>query len=129
MGHNSGRKEQTERETREAIASFARDQQATAIVDRWNAELADRKRPQFSPTLEAAFRSGRPWLRVYCPGCQQQTDVDLRRIVRPQAFPVMGLRAALVCETLCRGQGPTPELLGLHQLPFERRRVTWKDRA
>ena len=130
MGHNSGHnKEEAERATREWRISLARDKQAAAIVDRWNSELADGKRPQFSPTLEAAFRARRPWLRVYCPGCQMENDVDLRRIVRPQDFPIVGLRAALVCETLCRGQGPVPVLRGLHQFPFDRRRVTWKDRA
>ena len=30
-------------------------------------------------------------------------------------FPIMALRAALVCETLCRGGGPQPVLLGLDQ--------------
>ena len=129
MGHNSGRREETERATREFLISHARDQQAALIVDRWNTELADGKRPQFSPTLEAAFRARRPWLRVYCPGCQMQNDVDLRRIVRPQDFPIASLRAALVCETMCRGQGPMPVLRGLHQLPIDLKRVMWKDRA
>ena len=129
MGHNSGAREEAERATREALISHARDQQAAVIVERWNTELADGKRPQFSPTLEAALRARRPWLRVYCSGCQTQTDVDLRRIVRPQDFPIVGLRAALVCETLCRGQGPVPVLCGLHPFPFDRRRVTWKDGA
>jgi hypothetical protein len=49
--------------------------------------------------------------RLFCPGCQQQHEIDLRRIVRPRDFPIMALRAALVCETMCRGGGPPPQLL------------------
>jgi hypothetical protein len=109
--------------------AFARNTQATAIVDKWNAELADGKRPQFSPTLEAAFRARRPWLRLHCGGRAQQYEIDLRRIVRPPDFPIMALRATLVCESLCRGEGPTPTLLGLAALPYDRKRVTWGDRA
>jgi hypothetical protein len=58
MAHNSG-----ERPERIKIAGLsardnaARDGQAVAIVDKWIAELAAGKRPQFSPTLEAAFRA------------------------------------------------------------------------
>ena len=95
----------------------ARDAQARTIVDKWNVELAAGKRPQFSPTLEAAFRARRPWLRLHCPGCDQVYEIDLRKIVRPQDFPIMALRAALVCESICRGQGPQPRLLALAAAP------------
>jgi hypothetical protein len=55
MGHNSGRRTEEFR-----VASLiardkaARDAQARTIVEAWCAELAADKRPQFSPTLEAA---------------------------------------------------------------------------
>ncbi len=39
----------------------------------------------------------------------------------------MGLRAALTCELMCRGQGPAPKLLGLHAAPYDRKRITWDD--
>jgi hypothetical protein len=92
---------------------FAARKEATAIVERWNAELAGKHVPQFSPTIGAAMRADKPWLRLYCPGCRQVYQVDLRCIVRPRDFPVTGLRAALVCESMCRSAGPPPELLGL----------------
>ena len=100
---------------------------AVRIVEAWNAELAAERVPLFSPTIDAALLAGRPWLRLYCPGCQQQYDVDLRTIVRPPDYPIMGLRAAMVCESMCRGQGPVPTLLGLHAVPHDRKRVTWQD--
>jgi hypothetical protein len=96
----------------------ARDE-ATALVERWNAQLAEGRAPQFSPTIGAAMRAGKPWLRVHCPGCRQVYEVDLRRIVRPSDFPITGIRAALVCESMCRRAGPKPELLGLAALPYE----------
>jgi hypothetical protein len=55
MGHNSGaRTERMRIATLTARDKAARDAQAAAIIDQWNAELAAAKRPQFSPTLEAA---------------------------------------------------------------------------
>jgi hypothetical protein len=89
-----------------------------AIVDR------GASRPQFSPTIEAAFRARRPWLRLFCAGCQQQYEIDLRRIVRPADFPIMALRAALVCESMYLGDGPVPQLLGLERVPFDHRKRT-----
>ena len=128
MGHDSGRRtEQLKIATLTARDEAGRDAQARAIVEKWCADLAAAKRPQFSPTLEAAFRARRPWLRLFCPGCQQQHEIDLRKIVRPQDFPIMGLRAAKVCESMCRGSGPEPQLLGLERLPFDHNKRTAAD--
>jgi hypothetical protein len=80
MGHNSrARPERIRIAALTAREKAARDAQAAAIVDRWCAELAAGQRPQFSPTLEAAFRARRPWLRLFCAGCQQQYEIDLRK--------------------------------------------------
>jgi hypothetical protein len=127
MGHNKGRTEQLRAAALTARENAARDAEAVAIVERWNAQLAAGRRPQFSPTLEAAFRARRPWLRLFCPGCQQQYEIDMRKIVRPQDFPIMGLRAAMVCESMCRGEGPAPQLLGLDRLPFDYSKRTAED--
>ena len=128
MGHNSGqRTEQLRIAALTAREKATRDAQARAIVEKWCAELADEKRPLFSPTLEAAFRARRPWLRLYCVGCQQQYEIDLRKIVRPQDFPIMAVRGALVCESMCRGDGPAPQLLGLEPVPFDHRKRTAAD--
>ena len=60
MGHNSGaRPERIRIATLSARNEVVRDAQAVAITNQWNAELAAAKRPQFSPTLEAAFRARR----------------------------------------------------------------------
>jgi hypothetical protein len=49
-----------------------------------------------------------------------------RQATRPKDFPIMGLRAAMVCESMCRGVGPKPQLLGVHPLPFDHRKLSWR---
>jgi hypothetical protein len=93
-----------------------------------NAELAAGKRPQFSPTLEAALRARHPWLRLFSAGGQKQYEIDLRKIVRPADFPIMALRAALVCESMCRGGAPAPQLLGLETVPLDYNKRTAADK-
>lgn len=88
---------------------------AVAIVGRWNADLAADQVPQFSPTIGAAIRARRPWLQILCPGCRQVYELDLRRVVRPQDFPISGL--SLTCESGCLGQGPKPKLVALVEFP------------
>jgi hypothetical protein len=107
----------------------AADKEAAALVERFNAALSEQREPQFSPTIGAALRAGKPFLRVHCPGCRQVADVDLRTIVRPRDFPITALRAAMRCESMCRGQGPRVEIVGLVSLPYDPRKITWRDRA
>jgi len=113
---------------RDAAERAARDE-AAKIVDRWNAQLAERRTPQFSPTIGAAFQAGKPWLCIHCPGCRQVYEVDLRKIVRPPDFPIMALRAAMVCESMCRGAATRPDLIELAALPYDARKLTSLDRA
>jgi len=86
--------------------------EALNLVEAWNAKLAEGVTPQFSPTIGCAINAGLPWLR---PGCQQTTDLDLRRIVRPRDYPIAALK--LTCEAMCRGQAPKPQLIGLFASP------------
>ena len=102
------------------LASQVQDRQrdeaeARRIVDAWNAQIEQRRVPQFSPTIGAAINAGKPWLRLHCPGCRQVYEIDLRRIVRPREFPIAALQ--LTCESGCRRQGPKPELVGLFGAP------------
>jgi hypothetical protein len=60
---------------------LAARKEATELVERWNGELDAKRTPQFSPTIRAAMRAGKPWLRLYCPGCRQVYQIDLRCIV------------------------------------------------
>jgi len=48
--------------------------EALNLVEAWNAKLAAGSTPQFSPTIGCAINAGMPWLRLHCPGCQQNTD-------------------------------------------------------
>src|SRR5262249_45796873 len=89
--------------------------EALNLVEAWNAKLAEGATPQFSPTIGCAINAGMPWLRLHCPGCQQTTDLDLRRIVRSRDYPIAALK--LTCEAMCRGQAPRPKLIGLFAAP------------
>jgi hypothetical protein len=128
MGHNSGQREAEwrEREQREAH-DRERVTDAIAVVKQWNVRLAAGKPAHWSPTIGAAILARKPWLRLYCPGCRQQHELDLRRVVRPREFPITAL--LLTCESGCRGQSPRPVLLGLVSVPYDRKRLTWEDSA
>ena len=70
-------------------------------MERWNAELAtatDRSSPP-------------PWRQPFAPA------VHGYDCFVPD-FPIMALRGALVCESMCRGGGPAPQLLGLKGVPL-----------
>lgn len=124
MGHNSwiARVKRIEGNQRHATdREMAAD--AVALVEKWNADLERRKDaaygfgaraelPQFSPTIGAALRAGKPFLRVWCRACDQVGHVDLRRVVRPREFPIVAIVDALRCQGACRGAGD-PVLIGL----------------
>ena len=132
MGHNSWRAkvkriedQQRDSTDRELLAD------AVALVDRWNADLARRsdaaygfaeraRYPQFSPHIGAAIRAGKPFLRLLCPACRQHGEVDLRKVVRPDDFPIGAIYDAMVCTFGgCRGRGdnPPPIPVGLFARP------------
>lgn len=132
MGHNSWRAkvERIENQQRDDTArELAAD--AVAVVDKWNADLelrrqdryglADRRHyPQFSPHIGAALRAGTPWLRLFCPACEQFGDLDLRQVVRPADTPIGAIYDVLVCTFGgCRGRGdsPPPVPVGLYAGP------------
>jgi len=110
MGHNSwkARADRIEHVQRDAASrEFVAD--AVALVEKWNADIerrkvagfgyADRKRlPQFSPHIGTALLAGKPFLRLLCPACQQQGDVDLRKIVRPASYRLGSFRCPFKCQ-------------------------------
>ena len=69
--------------------------EALNLVEAWNAKLAAKQPPQFSPTIGCAINAGMPWLRLHCPGCRQVYELDLRRVVRPRDFPNHGTATGL----------------------------------
>jgi len=132
MGHNSW-KSKVERIERMQRYSADRTLVADAleVVEKWNADLRTAREdahygysdlkllPQFCPTIGCAIRAGRPYLRLLCPACKQHGDVDLRRVVRPANFPIMGIYDALVCTVGCGGRrdAPRPDVIGLFEGP------------
>ena len=140
MGHNSWIAKvkrieffQRGETSRELIAD------AVALVEKWNADLERRKAaeygyfdrarlPQFSPHIGAAILARKPWLRLQCPACGQQGEIDLRKVVRPSSFPIDGLYDVLKCTFgPCRGDGPRPVMLGLERVPFDYNKRTAAD--
>lgn len=132
MGHNSWRAKV------ERIESVQRDDtagelaaDAVAVVDKWNADLELRRQdsyghtdrrhyPQFSPHIGAALRARKPFLRLFCPACEQFGDVDLRKVVRPAETPIGAIYDVMVCTFGgCRGRGdaPPPVPVGLFAAP------------
>jgi hypothetical protein len=85
-----------------AAARQRAEHEARHIVDAWNVQLAQRRVPQFSPTLGCAINAGKPWLRLHCLGCHQVGEIDLRRIVRPRDFPITGLSTAVLRLKRCK---------------------------
>jgi hypothetical protein len=125
MGHNSwhGKVEKVESaQQRETDLELVAD--AERLIEKWNADIERRKAalygrtalqqlPQFSPTIRAALRARKPFLRLLCPACRQQGEVDLRKVVRPPETLIMSIYDALVCTTGCRGDSPRPHVIGL----------------
>lgn len=132
MGHNSWR---APVERIEGAQRFDTERELAAdaveVVAKWNADMELRRQdqfgfherkhlPQFSPHIGAAIRAGKPWLRLYCPACQQTGNLDLRKVVRPADTPIGAIYDVLVCTTGgCRGRGdnPPPQPIGLFAAP------------
>jgi hypothetical protein len=81
MGY-SGQNEKYAAQVKDHVAERLADEEARVLVDAWNERrLAAGKAPLFSPTIESAIRAKTYWMRIQCDGCNQEYDIDLRRIV------------------------------------------------
>ena len=126
MGHNSwiAKVERIEREQR-SKTDHELGADAVALVAKWNADIKLSRQaqyghaaraqelPQFTPTIGAALRAGKPFLRILCRACQQVGHVDLRKVVRPSTFPITGIYDALRCQGGCRDSKGDPVLMAL----------------
>src|SRR4051812_20565288 len=90
----------------------AENRTAARLIDLWDARRKRGAEPLFAPTIGAAIRAGRPWLRFYCPGCQVVGEIDVRRLDRHRATPVTSLIPLASC-TRCSPHPPFAKLIGL----------------
>jgi ribosomal protein S27E len=81
-------------------------------VERWNDELRDAGRARYSPTISIAVQARYYFLDVFCPGCQQMKQLDLRTVDRHPQTRVEALIPSLSCRG-CRPHAPFAVLRGL----------------
>jgi hypothetical protein len=58
------------------------EDEAKAVIERLNEQLATSRDMLWSPTIRAALIAGTPWLDVFCPGCGTSRAIDLRKVDR-----------------------------------------------
>ena len=96
----------------ERVARDAERRQCAEVIEAWNERTRIRRDPDPSPSIGVAITAGYPWLQVYCPGCRQVSEVDLRTIDRHPAARVSSLIPALSCRR-CIGSARFAKLRGL----------------
>jgi hypothetical protein len=74
-------------------------------MDAWNERVHIHLDP--SPSIGVALLAGHNWLQVYCPGCRQAKQVDLRDIDRHRGATIGSLIPHLSCRD-CDGRGGAP---------------------
>jgi hypothetical protein len=80
-----------------ARAEKAARDEALAVIERWNGELAS----------GTGARAGMPWLDVFCRGCRTSRAIDIRTIDRHPLASVGSLVLGLRC-SWCPGAAPMP---------------------
>jgi hypothetical protein len=83
MGMRPGDKD-LEQEHREAERQRNSANHALCVeaVTEWNRLMDRRRKPGWSPTIGVALAARFFWLDVFCPGCRQVKQVDLRKLDR-----------------------------------------------
>ena len=98
-------------EAREGALALDHDR-ARAAITIWNAELAARKNPFFSPTIGATLLTRHHWLHVICPACGVTGEIDLTIKRRDPALTIAQVLPTLVCWR-CQPCPPEPKPLRL----------------
>src|SRR5215208_432363 len=106
-------------EIREAEKHHATALRALAVeaVTKWNKLMersAARHRPGWSPMIGVAIAARFYFLDVFCPGCRQVKQVDLRTLDRHRQTTLHGLIPKLSCKN-CKRNPPFAKLLRLSQ--------------
>ena len=93
-------------------------------VRKWNEKLRQAARQvPYSPTIGYAITARFYWLDVWCPGCRQVKQVDLRKLDRHEQTRVETLIPMLSCRA-CQPSPPFVQLLGLSEREWQGERRT-----
>jgi hypothetical protein len=95
-----------EAETQRALCASA--------VTRWNSEMRKRRRPRYSPMIGVALDARFYFLDVYCPGCRQSKQIDLRKLDRHPQTTLETLIPSLSCRN-CQPNPPFARLVALSE--------------
>jgi hypothetical protein len=112
-----------DREIREAetYAETAHRALAVHAVTRWNKLMergASRHKPGWSPMVGVAVAARFYFLDVFCPGCRQIKQVDLRTLDRHERTTLHGLIPVLSCRS-CQPSPPFAQLLRLSEREWQ----------
>jgi len=112
-----------DRETREAETYHETAHHALAVeaVTTWSKLMersAARHKPGWSPMVGVAVAAKFYFLDVFCPGCRQVKQVDLRTLDRHERTTLHGLIPLLSCRN-CHPQPPFARLVRLSQHQWE----------
>src|SRR5438876_6122016 len=99
-----------DREIREVEMFHETAHRALAVeaVTKWNKLMersATRHRPGWSPMISVAITARFYFLDLFCPGCRQVKQVDLRTLDRHRSMTLHGLIPKLSC-TNCQPNPP-----------------------
>jgi hypothetical protein len=83
-------------------------------VTEWNRLMERRYKPPWSPMIGVALAAGFYWLDIWCPGCRQLKQVDLRALARHPQTTLYGLIPELSCRS-CQPSPPFAQLVRLVQ--------------
>ena len=119
MGMRPGDKdlEQEERAARRQHDA-AYEALCVSAVTEWNRLMERRHKPGWSPMIGVALAAKYCFLDVWCPGCRQRKQVDLRKLQRHSQTTLYGLIPKLSC-TDCRPSPPFAQLVRLAQYEWE----------
>ena len=91
---------------------------AEEAVTRWNVAMErglQRHRPDWSPMIGVALAARYYFLDVFCPGCHQVKQVDLRTVQRHERTTLHALIPSLSCLSCRNCQPPFARLVRLSQ--------------
>jgi hypothetical protein len=119
MGNRPSDKD-IERREREAEIAAAETHRALCVeaVTRWNGEMRKGRRPRHAPMIGVALEARFHFLDVYCPGCRQTKQIDLRELDRHPQTTLDNLIPSLSCRN-CQPNPPFARLVTLAQRAWE----------
>jgi len=113
MGMRPGDKD-LEQEQRAAARTHDAAHQALCIaaVTEWNRLMERRHKPAWSPMIGVALAAQFYFLDIWCPGCRQLKQGDLRRLDRHPQTTLFGLIPSFSCRS-CQPSPPFAQLVRL----------------